>query len=42
VFICPRDKFEKVKAAIEDLGLPFTNEDEFLEEQLNKLLEQYD
>lgn len=38
----PRGKFEKVKAAIEDLGLPYTDVDEFLEEQLNKLLEQYD
>jgi len=37
-----RDKYEKVKAAIEELGLPFTDVDEFLEEQMDKLLEQYD
>jgi hypothetical protein len=37
-----RDRYEKVKAAIEELGLPFTCVDDFIEEQADKLLEQYD
>jgi len=37
-----RYTYEKAKTAIEDLGLPFTDVDDFFEEQTDKLLEQYD
>jgi hypothetical protein len=37
----PKDLYEKTKAAIQDLNLPFMGVDDFAEEQLKKLLEQH-
>ena len=37
-----RHLYEKTKTAIEDMDLPFMSVDDFVEEQLKKLLEQHD
>ena len=37
-----RHLYEKAKTAIEDLDLPFISVDDFVEEQMKKLLEQHD
>jgi hypothetical protein len=38
----PKQMYEKTKAAIEDLNLPFMGVDDFVEEQMKKLHEQHD
>ena len=37
-----KEKYEKLNNAINDLNLPFMGIDSFVEEQIDKLLEQYD
>jgi len=41
-FEIPREKYEKLKKAIRALGLPYTTPWDFVEDQIDKVLEQYE